>query len=123
MAPSLIGAIGQCARLQSLRLKFLCVEAGAFARLCCTTAPRQLRHLSLEHCQIPAPQADECGSPISTLVGLESLHLNRVLGVDRLLPQLAHAPALRTLVIPCEADQPDAVASLGATHPSRDALL
>jgi len=122
-----IDAIGQVAQLHSLRLGQARFEAGSFARFCSTPAMRQLRHLELCF-QIdswkPADtlQSDECCAAFSGLAGLEALHLSQVAGLDRLLPHLAHAPALRTLTIPCGVEDLRTVASEGATHPSRDAL-
>jgi hypothetical protein len=65
---------------------------------------------------------DECCAAFSALAGLEALHLSQVAGLDRLLPHLAHAPALRTLTIHCEVHDLMTVASQGATHSCCDAL-
>jgi len=126
---SLLGAIGRCALLRSLRLRDPRFEAGSFARFCTTPAMRQLRYLELKKCvriewqkTADTMQSDECDSPFIALVQLESLHLKEVARLDRLLPHLAHAPALRTLTIPCGVEDLRTVASEGATHPSRDAL-
>ena len=59
---------------------------------------------------------------LSSLARLESLHLKDIRGVDRLLPHLAHAPALRTLTVVCAADEPFSLRVYGPTNPSREAL-
>jgi hypothetical protein len=53
---------------------------------------------------------------------MESLRLMCVQGFDRLLPHLVHAPRLRSLIFPCDAQNPEVAALYGATHPSRAAL-
>jgi hypothetical protein len=84
---------------------------------------RQLRHLDLVSLGAHGTRltGDEYRGAFSSLAQLESLRLQSVYGVD-LLPYLAHAPALRTLVVRCGADRPDMAASFGAMQPSRDAL-
>ena len=118
-----LDAIGQCARLKSLRLRDPVFKAGAFERFCSAPAMRRLRHLDLRRfpAQTAEPSADAQHSAFSTLARLESLHFKDVRGVDRLLPQLAHAPALRTLTIACAPVQ--SFSSVHeSTQPSREAL-
>jgi hypothetical protein len=119
--PTLIDAIGQCAQLQTLRLQYPRFSAGAFARFCSAPAMRRLRHLKLDsfHAQLTV---EEYRAAFSALAQLESLRLQWVHGVDRLLPHLAHAPTLRTLTITCKAESPADAETYGARLPNRDAL-
>jgi hypothetical protein len=119
-----LDAIGRCTGLQSLRLRSPGFEAGAFARLCSSPALRQLRHLSLVSvaARLLGSTAEECRAAFSALVGLESLCLKCISGVDLLLPHLAHAPALRTLTIRCASDLPTIADSPGRWNPSRAVL-
>jgi len=99
-------------------------KVGGFARFCATPALRQLRHLELLDfaAQNLDPIADAQHSAFSTLARLESLRLKAAMGVDRLLPQLARAPALRTLTIVCTPDNPLTLRLYGPAHPSQEAL-
>jgi hypothetical protein len=117
-------AIGECAQLQSLQLRSPTFPAGAFGRLCSTPALRQLRQLDLVNLGAHGVRFtdDEYRAAFSCLAQLESLRLMSVNGVDRLLPHLVHAPALRRLIIPCDAQNPEVADSLGSTHPSRNEL-
>jgi len=100
---SLLDAVGQCSRLRSLKLTEPNFGPGAFARFCATASMRHLHHLTLEGglAVSAATSADEWRAGFSTLAQLDSLLLKRVEMIDLLLPHLAHAPALRTLTVPC----------------------
>ena len=121
---SALDAIGQCTGLQSLQLQYPGFEAGAFARLCSSPALRQLRHLSLVSvaARLLGLTAEEYRAAFSALVGLESLCLKCISGVDLLLPHLAHASTLRTLTIRCASDPPTIADSPGPWNPSRAVL-
>ena len=120
----LLDAIGQCAQLQSLQLQYPTFPAGGFSRLCSTPAMRQLRHLDLVSPRAHGGRltADEYRAAFSALARLKSLRLASVKGIVLLLPHLAHAPALRTLTISCEADRPEDAYSFGGTQPSCEVL-
>ena len=94
-------AIGQCARLQSLRLLVTGFMPDSFAPFCATPAMGQLRHLEFQFLAMGCDMlsADEWRAGWSALAQLESLCLKEVQSVDQLLPHLAQAPALRTLTI------------------------
>jgi len=116
----LLDAMGRCTSLRLLRLRDLLFDVDSFARL----SPAPLRRLEL--CQVHVTGeglvTDDTRAAFSALDQLESLCLERVNGVDRLLPHLAHAPALRSLTIRCAAEYPDTARLYGATQPSREAL-
>ena len=65
---------------------------------------------------------EEYRAAFSALAQLESLHLRWICGVDRLLPHVAHAPALRSIVITCGAQSPTTVERYGSAVPSRELL-
>jgi len=118
---SAFDTIGQCVQLQSLRLRSPNFSARFFARLCLTPALRRLRHLDIDRWNAAAAvgDADHWRTAFSALAQLESLRLAGINGVDLLLPHLAHAPALLTLIIVCTPDHPFSIPLYGPTHPSR----
>ena len=119
-------AVARCAQLQSLRLRYpRFFEADAFARLCSAPALRQLRHLDLQYLRAMVTESVAAAhhSAFSSLAQLQSLSLQAVERVDLLLPQLTHAPAMRTLTFACVPDEPYALrTSVAPAIPSREAL-
>lgn len=86
---------------------------------------RQLRHLELMWFMVEGNaewsplEADECIAAFTALARLESFRLNRVCGINLLLPHIAHAPALRTLNIRCAAESFREIDIGGGEHPRR----
>jgi hypothetical protein len=66
--------------------------------------------------------ADECRAAFGALAQLESLCLEDINGVNRLLPHLAVAPALRTLTVACGASNPATTDARKSALPSREAM-
>ena len=117
-------AIGQCGQLQRLRLHSFTLKSSDLVRFCSAPSMRQLRRLELESVQVQGARltADECRAALGSLAALESLRLCWVYGVDLLLPHLAHALALRSLVITCGTQIPTTVERYGSVVPSCELL-
>jgi len=128
---ALSGAIGGCAGsgLRGLSLRSVTFPSGAFLALCSTPNMRRLRHLELGHCfaaavwfgDVEPPGAVDSKAAFSALEQLRSLTLEKVYGINTLLPHLHLVPALRTLSIRCQPNDYDIDSSFSPL-PSRAEL-
>ena len=120
-----------CAGLRRLSLQCLRTGRGLFRALCSSPNMHRLQHLELGsyfaadqwHDSVVLPDADEYRAAFSALQQLQSLTLERVWGINVLLPHLHFAPALRLLSIVCKPNKVDADAdSTFDALPSRHVL-
>jgi hypothetical protein len=131
---ALLRAIGGYPGLRRLCLRYLCFPSGQFLALCSSPNMRRLQHLELREVHVEDMLTDnihqsdnELQAAFSELEQLQTLSLDRVYGVNRLLPHLHRAPVLRRLSISCtpvpDSFSSDAIRSLLPSRAVLSALL
>lgn len=89
--------IGRCTQLHSLSVSSPGFSDDQLAAFFCAPVMAQLRHLEVRHFSTGAVDVGVFAAAFSRMERLHSLRLDGVGGVDSLLSQLHHAPALRRL--------------------------
>ena len=122
---ALLSAVGAFAGLRRLSLHRVIFYTDMFLDLCSSANMSRLQHLELTDCVVTPlgnpPGPEESRAAFSALEQLQSLLLDRMFGVNRLLPHLHCAPTRRLLSIRCEPDYHD-IGGSRSPLPRRDVL-
>jgi hypothetical protein len=127
-----VQSIAECIHLRKLHLTGPRFSSNAFASLFTAESLQQLQDLTLESCALSVgkrissfeqgPSHDECVEVFRNLVSLHSLTLDKVWGVNTVLPHLVHASSLRHVHIQSVPDPRTGVPWIGTRIPHAAAL-